>query len=64
VRAEYYGSAVIQQVLDGGQRGAHAGVITHPALREGDVEIHSHEHLFVIYINIPDRFFIEHTASS
>ena len=44
--------ALVQDVLDGGQRRAESLVVLDGAVLEGDVEVHAHKHDFAFEIKI------------
>ena len=48
------GCAVVQEVLDRGQRGPDARVVLDLAVLDWDIEIDAHEHAFALRIEIPD----------
>ena len=54
VAHQHDGCAVVEQVLDRGQRGADARVVLDLAILDGDVEIDAHDNAFALRIEIPD----------
>ena len=45
---------VLLQILDGGDGGAHAGVVGHDAVLQRHVEVDAHEHALAVHIDVAD----------
>ena len=54
VAHEHDGGAVLEQVGDGGEGGADAGVVPHPAVLDGHVEVDPHEDALALRIEVTD----------
>ena len=48
VRCKQHASAILDQVLEGGDRGPDSGVICDDTVLEGDVQIGAHEHTLAL----------------
>jgi len=62
MRTEDDSCAVIQQVLDGGQSGADAGIVTNCIILQRDIEIHTDENPLALDFNITNGFLAEHAS--
>ena len=54
VAHEHDRGAVLEQVDDAGEGSADAGVIPHPAILDGDVEVDTHQDAFALRVEVPD----------
>jgi hypothetical protein len=52
---EHHPGAALAQLLDGGQGGADASVVGHPAIVERHVEVHPDEHALVCDVEVVQR---------
>ncbi len=60
VRAQDDRRYVIQQILDGGQRGPDTGIVRYLSVLDRNVEIHPHQDALSPDIDIGDQFLIKH----
>jgi hypothetical protein len=63
VGAENDPRALVDQILDGWQSGAHTCIVCYPAILQRDVEINTDQYFSTLELHILNGFLIEHRLS-